>query len=1663
MKLGKHSQNRLALTEKKVPHYGIRKLTIGAASVLLGTALYLAGAATAHADTVTSENYVFKENVNNGADSDSAEKTTATNNTAQANADNSKRQTGKNQTKSSTTPAVTAATSQSSRESDAPANEASNTTSSLKMDDHPNKVINSSSGAKFSWMLTNIDENNTYYLDIPKDDWFGDTLYTPSISNTVGTLDSRTLKDANKKIIGYRLIFSPTSSNTGTVTIPFSFNGVSSFLDDVKNGINVTDITSVNKKIQAYQIDQNNNQTLIGIFNYQDEFKSTPKVTFDRSTGLSTKVNSPTQIRFNLSNGFDTSKFYQVLNKAKITVNVPANFKLTQAQLKGQEGTKNMIFTQAKAGDPVIVTIPDGYQLYGSNGTFSNEINSLLLIGEYELAVPTISVTVSSNGGTFEYTINGQAGNVSVPTYSQTIEPNKEKPYVGKDFKVDVSQNKRFYYKNKKINQWLAQNYFASNMSLDNNNLDHLSQYHDLTFTTQLSDGQQISKIEGFDSHLIGVTVHLTYQDGSTQDVKVNSDESIVLNSDKDLKIIEFCLKGQLPQDFNNTLNFYGNISSNYLKNNVDNEHNHIVSNTMTVTMPNRILASKTDSAEVEDASMQLNLQVTTRSQINDSNFIMISANNMSYGLLANGKLIDQGYNLSTATVDKVSHPQFWFVLPEPADGQYSYNYEVKNSPWKVDVSRVGTQYVVHAQIAGDVSIADFTNDLPQLPQNFSSGENFINHLYNDGHVYFTADNASEMNLVNSKASNLSYAGMEGKSIYNIADFSGQTQTAKAVLGKIKVANNQDKDVYSSSSTILYQGNNELSLQVTLNNATPEDQDNFYTIINVPKLVGKNNFAINLVKNGIQVINAVNNQPITGVRILVSTKPAELQSTTQPNLSSYVDPATVSDWSTIQSIYVEIPKVASNEIDWVIVKGCDTSDDLVEDIGKSAVVEGMFGSNSMKPTILSGQHAARLKISNNVTIHQRLHYVDQQGQDHYVNLNDVNSSIGRSYNLLDPNNVSQVIPTGYQIKYNAEGNWDHSVVNGAKTWQSDEANDTFDLSSPITYYADDDTVQYELEPATAAQIKVQYVDTTDPFNYKVLKTITVDGYGNTALSDEDKATISSPYQSYAKQGYHYDTDFTTMVTNGVADQDNKYYQFKTNQDAEGNDGIDLSTVKYAVDGTTPVYIIPINQFQNTDPHWTPQFSNISLAYSIAPVNGETMDLSQIDSIYLGALDSLFQFSNLRQLPNGNYVLAVPADTIEQLNQNSTQYGIQYRLTQENGILTISMDLSNLNYGYNVVTGDSDNPADFTPWYYYNTGKQDENGKDIWQSSGSQWVGGASHTLNINLNQLMNFEKSLDAAQNNGSDFDVNSTIVPDDIFTFDGKAVSGHTVSDYENTTYDPDSSLESGPINFAYRYGQPVSQDIVRTINVTTPDGKTKTIKQTATLTRKAIKDENGTVTGFTPWSTDNWDVYTVPAIAGYTPSQATVAAVVVKDGQKDVKVDITYTANAADTGSQTINYVDKNGKVIGKQVIKGRVDQTVKLTPQVPAGWKLAGSIPATVTINSSDEPINVLIEKIETPNKKHKKQNQTKHNHGKHAAKAKTTHSNVSRIHSNSLKWVTFVHAQKPAAVQAAKTETQAKTKALPQTGTNLANVAALLGLNLSMISMLTLFGTRKRKDK
>ena len=126
-------------------------------------------------------------------------------------------------------------------------------------------------------------------------------------------------------------------------------------------------------------------------------------------------------------------------------------------------------------------------------------------------------------------------------------------------------------------------------------------------------------------------------------------------------------------------------------------------------------------------------------------------------------------------------------------------------------------------------------------------------------------------------------------------------------------------------------------------------------------------------------------------------------------------------------------------------------------------------------------------------------------------------------------------------------------------------------------------------------------------------------------------------------------------------------------------------------------------------------------------------------------------------------------------------------------------------------------------------------------------------------------------------------------------------------TPDNPKTPADVLPDNPGKNYPSGVAKDdlnktVTRTINITTPDGKTQTVTQKAEFTRSATVDEvTGEVT-YGPWSKNVvLESVDVPNIPGYEPS-ASVPEIMVTPNDQDMTINITYkkldSGKAADQG---------------------------------------------------------------------------------------------------------------------------------------------------------------------
>ena len=154
-------------------------------------------------------------------------------------------------------------------------------------------------------------------------------------------------------------------------------------------------------------------------------------------------------------------------------------------------------------------------------------------------------------------------------------------------------------------------------------------------------------------------------------------------------------------------------------------------------------------------------------------------------------------------------------------------------------------------------------------------------------------------------------------------------------------------------------------------------------------------------------------------------------------------------------------------------------------------------------------------------------------------------------------------------------------------------------------------------------------------------------------------------------------------------------------------------------------------------------------------------------------------------------------------------------------------------------------------------------------------------------------------------------------------------------TPDNPKTPADVLPDNPGKNYPSGVAKDdlnktVTRTINITTPDGKTQTITQKAEFTRSATVDEvTGEVT-YGPWSKNVvLESVDVPNIPGYVPS-ASVPEITVTPNDHDMTINITYkkldSGKATDQGGNASNggQATNGGSTTGQSAQNGQSGQT-------------------------------------------------------------------------------------------------------------------------------------------
>lgn len=152
------------------------------------------------------------------------------------------------------------------------------------------------------------------------------------------------------------------------------------------------------------------------------------------------------------------------------------------------------------------------------------------------------------------------------------------------------------------------------------------------------------------------------------------------------------------------------------------------------------------------------------------------------------------------------------------------------------------------------------------------------------------------------------------------------------------------------------------------------------------------------------------------------------------------------------------------------------------------------------------------------------------------------------------------------------------------------------------------------------------------------------------------------------------------------------------------------------------------------------------------------------------------------------------------------------------------------------------------------------------------------------------------------------------------------------------------------------LQKEVTRTIKYQTPHGAQQTT-QIANLTRTGDVDLVTMHVTFGPWSTASWPAFSLPTIPGYTVTDAGYPITPVTGTTQDTTLTLPADVYQAAPQSAVIEFVDTNNsnKVIATQALNGVTGQTIPLTYQVPTGWQLepGQDLPRTLTFAAQGNP--------------------------------------------------------------------------------------------------------------
>lgn len=262
----------------------------------------------------------------------------------------------------------------------------------------------------------------------------------------------------------------------------------------------------------------------------------------------------------------------------------------------------------------------------------------------------------------------------------------------------------------------------------------------------------------------------------------------------------------------------------------------------------------------------------------------------------------------------------------------------------------------------------------------------------------------------------------------------------------------------------------------------------------------------------------------------------------QPDLSSFkaADQMSKDDWKNVKTIAFKIGDLKQDSGSSIFrIQGLDNT--LASDAGKSYSYSTYLFGAGISPSYTSYLTNPSITISGKSTVKYQMHYIDDNGQEHTVELNDLNKTYNDNQGMMADkasviNNFTNyakthdIIPANYKLG-------DIEIINGGKTWQTAEPNNTIDFGERIRYFADSDIVQINLVPNAKGSVKVIYHDDTNNTDLTDYSYNSGNQYDGTSV-DYNNSNVDTVKNDLINKGYKYVSIDGTIPAKITGNQNN---------------------------------------------------------------------------------------------------------------------------------------------------------------------------------------------------------------------------------------------------------------------------------------------------------------------------------------------------------------------------------------------------------------------------------------------------------------------------------------------------------------------------------------------